>query len=352
MNHPPTKRPIRVGIGLVGRDGRYLIRQRPAGTADGRLLGIPRRQVRARRVARRGHPPRVPRGDRPRASSSAALRRVITHRYPHALGRAVVITTAYHGRPARRARAGDRVPLGRRPKTCRRFASPRRTGRSSQRTGIADVGPSARTEADDARCHRAATRDAMTGPLPARPDRLVPLAAYLFVLALWHGGRHPRVVSGRVDFALLASGSAGWSPSGRSASSWRGCSSASPSGPGLAGPGLGDRAGGRCPGARRPRGGWWSTTSTPRSSTRRSQRRSTKARVTSSGRSHGFEDRARRRGVSRRDHSTLWHGRRSRRSGATRRVDPRRSSPGSGTGCDGSPRLRRESPGLLRPARA
>src|SRR4051794_40915236 len=29
-----------------------------------------------------------------------------------------------------------------------------------------------------------------------------PLALYLYLLARWHGGRHPRVVSGLVDFAL------------------------------------------------------------------------------------------------------------------------------------------------------
>jgi hypothetical protein len=31
-----------------------------------------------------------------------------------------------------------------------------------------------------------------------------PLAYYFAVLAVWQGGRHPRVVSGRIDFALLA----------------------------------------------------------------------------------------------------------------------------------------------------
>jgi 8-oxo-dGTP diphosphatase len=30
MNRPPDEAPIRVGIGLVGREGRYLVRQRPS----------------------------------------------------------------------------------------------------------------------------------------------------------------------------------------------------------------------------------------------------------------------------------------------------------------------------------
>jgi len=36
-----------------------------------------------------------------------------------------------------------------------------------------------------------------------------PLAFYLAVLAAWHGGRHPRVVSGPLDFGLLAVGVGG-----------------------------------------------------------------------------------------------------------------------------------------------
>ena len=38
---------------------------------------------------------------------------------------------------------------------------------------------------------------------------VAPLSFYLWVLALWHSGRHPRVVSGPADFALLAAGVGG-----------------------------------------------------------------------------------------------------------------------------------------------
>jgi hypothetical protein len=36
-----------------------------------------------------------------------------------------------------------------------------------------------------------------------------PLACYFWVLAMWHGGRHPRVVTGRADFLTLAAGVGG-----------------------------------------------------------------------------------------------------------------------------------------------
>jgi hypothetical protein len=36
-----------------------------------------------------------------------------------------------------------------------------------------------------------------------------PLACYFWVLALWHGGHHPRLVSGRTDFLVLAAGVGG-----------------------------------------------------------------------------------------------------------------------------------------------
>jgi hypothetical protein len=48
----------------------------------------------------------------------------------------------------------------------------------------------------------------MTGQLPLSLA-VAPLATYLFVLSLWHGGRHPRIVSGLADFALLAFGLGG-----------------------------------------------------------------------------------------------------------------------------------------------
>jgi hypothetical protein len=38
---------------------------------------------------------------------------------------------------------------------------------------------------------------------------IVPLAGYLYLLAVWQAGRHPRVVSGAVDAALLALGLSG-----------------------------------------------------------------------------------------------------------------------------------------------
>jgi hypothetical protein len=36
-----------------------------------------------------------------------------------------------------------------------------------------------------------------------------PLACYFWILAIWHGGRHPRVVKGTTDFALLVFGVGG-----------------------------------------------------------------------------------------------------------------------------------------------
>ena len=36
-----------------------------------------------------------------------------------------------------------------------------------------------------------------------------PLAGYLYLVGVWQSGRHPRVVSGRVDFAVLAFGVSG-----------------------------------------------------------------------------------------------------------------------------------------------
>jgi hypothetical protein len=48
----------------------------------------------------------------------------------------------------------------------------------------------------------------MTGPLQVLLTT-GPLAFYFYVLAIWQGGRHPRVVSGRVDAALLAFGVGG-----------------------------------------------------------------------------------------------------------------------------------------------
>ena len=38
---------------------------------------------------------------------------------------------------------------------------------------------------------------------------VVPLAVYLYVLGLWHGGKHPRVVAGPVDLAWLGLGLSG-----------------------------------------------------------------------------------------------------------------------------------------------
>jgi hypothetical protein len=51
-------------------------------------------------------------------------------------------------------------------------------------------------------------RDAMTGPLQVLMTA-GPLAIYFYVLAIWQGGRHPRVVSGTIDAALLAFGVGG-----------------------------------------------------------------------------------------------------------------------------------------------
>jgi hypothetical protein len=38
---------------------------------------------------------------------------------------------------------------------------------------------------------------------------VTPLACYFWLLALWHGGRHPRVISGTTDFVVLALGVGG-----------------------------------------------------------------------------------------------------------------------------------------------
>jgi hypothetical protein len=48
----------------------------------------------------------------------------------------------------------------------------------------------------------------MTGPLQVLLTA-GPLAFYFYVLAIWQGGRHPRVVSGTIDAALLAFGVGG-----------------------------------------------------------------------------------------------------------------------------------------------
>jgi hypothetical protein len=45
----------------------------------------------------------------------------------------------------------------------------------------------------------------MTGPLQVLLTA-GPLAFYLYILAIWHGGRHPRIISGPVNAALLAFG--------------------------------------------------------------------------------------------------------------------------------------------------
>ena len=78
-------RPTAVGIGLVGRDGCYLVRQRPARHGDGRATG----NSPAASASPASRPPR-PRarecreeiGLRGRRRSAAP--RVIVHRYPHA----------------------------------------------------------------------------------------------------------------------------------------------------------------------------------------------------------------------------------------------------------------------------
>jgi hypothetical protein len=52
---------------------------------------------------------------------------------------------------------------------------------------------------------------------------IVPLAGYLYLLAVWQGGRHPRVVSGAVDAALLALGLSGlvvFGPFGQLVAGW------------------------------------------------------------------------------------------------------------------------------------
>jgi hypothetical protein len=48
----------------------------------------------------------------------------------------------------------------------------------------------------------------MTGPLQVLLTA-GPLAFYFYILAIWQGGRHPRVISGTVDAALLAFGVGG-----------------------------------------------------------------------------------------------------------------------------------------------
>jgi mutator protein MutT len=84
-SHPPEPevRPIRAGIGLVGRDGRYLVRQRPPGTAMAGYWEFPGGKC---------EPGETPEAATRRecleelglAVTLGALRRVVTHRYPHA----------------------------------------------------------------------------------------------------------------------------------------------------------------------------------------------------------------------------------------------------------------------------
>ena len=52
MSERTTEQPIPVGIGIIRRGDRFLVRQRPAGHRLRRLLGVSRRQVRAGRDAR------------------------------------------------------------------------------------------------------------------------------------------------------------------------------------------------------------------------------------------------------------------------------------------------------------
>ena len=79
------EQPIPVGIGIIRREDRFLVRRRPAGTVYAGLLGVSRRQVRARRDPGRGDGSRMPRGDRTGRSSVGPLRRITTYRYPHGL---------------------------------------------------------------------------------------------------------------------------------------------------------------------------------------------------------------------------------------------------------------------------
>src|SRR5438105_4809609 len=52
------------------------------------------------------------------------------------------------------------------------------------------------------------TRRSMTSPVQLAL-MVTPLAVYLYLLAVWQAGRHPRVVSGRLDVWLLALGLGG-----------------------------------------------------------------------------------------------------------------------------------------------
>src|ERR1700733_2690036 len=51
-------------------------------------------------------------------------------------------------------------------------------------------------------------RESMTSPAQLAL-MVTPLAAYLYLLAIWQAGRHPRVVAGSVDLWLLALGLGG-----------------------------------------------------------------------------------------------------------------------------------------------
>ena len=62
------EKPIPVGIGLISRDGCFLVRTRPERDGLRRVLGVSRRQVRARRASAPGRRARMPRGNRPATS--------------------------------------------------------------------------------------------------------------------------------------------------------------------------------------------------------------------------------------------------------------------------------------------
>ena len=112
-------RPIRVGIGLVRR-GRP-VPDPPAArrVGDGRLLGVPRRQVRARRDARRGR--RAASAWRRPAwpSSSGRSGGSITHR-TRTPGSSCIIMTASRRDPDAEPDPASGFRLGRRRRSCRR----------------------------------------------------------------------------------------------------------------------------------------------------------------------------------------------------------------------------------------
>ena len=172
-----------------------------------RLLGIPRRQVRAGRVPGRGHGPRCLEEIGLRVVVGP-LRRRSTYRYPHGL-----VELSFHD-------CTDEDPDAE-PDPGSGF----RWVAAADLPGYTFPGANEPVVAGLAAEWSAPAR---TRPLTRNPRRdwpdlaevcmslpmlvaltVGPLACYFYVVGVWQSGRHPRLVAGPVDFAVLAFGVSG-----------------------------------------------------------------------------------------------------------------------------------------------